>query len=105
HGAPPDKSPATAPVVRQSDDAVVQFGARAAANADDPGGVNVFGEMKGVRPGPVRAVSDANFQQHTYIDQGYDADVTVDSTGKWLAFASTRDSEHSNIYMQRVDGT
>jgi TolB protein len=93
-----------AAVTKSGNDQPVQFGP-VAGSSTEPGGVNVFGEMRGVKAGPVRTVSDANFQQHTYIDQGYDADVTVDPTGKWMAFASTRDSEHSNLYMQRVDGT
>src|SRR5262249_52277723 len=43
-------------------------------------------------------------QQHTICDEGYDADVTTDPAGKWLAFSSTRHSEHADIYLQRVDG-
>ena len=96
------KHPAPAP----ARDPVVQFGSNASGEANDPGAVSVFGEMRGgLKPGPVRTISDANFQQHTYIDEGYDSDVTCDPTGKWIAFASTRDSEHTNLYMQRVDGT
>lgn len=86
--------------------AVVHFGADAAAgNPDDPGLLNVFGEMKAIHAGPVKPATDSNFQQHTFIDQGYDADVAVDPTGKYIVFASTRDSDHSNIFIQRVDGT
>jgi len=70
----------------------------------DPGDVNVFGEMRGVKAGVVRAAGDANFQQHTHIDQGFDADVAIDPTGKWMVFASTRDNDHTNLYSQRVDG-
>jgi TolB protein len=69
-----------------------------------PGQVNIFGEMHGLKPQPVRPVADSGFQEHTYIDEGYDSDVAVDPTGKWLVFASTRDSVHPYIYMQRVDG-
>jgi len=61
--------------------------------------------MKGIKASPTHLVGDSNFQQHTFLDQGYDSDVAVDPTGKWLAFASTRDGEHPNIYMQHVDGT
>lgn len=101
---PPAPAPTTAPAARAED--VVHFGATAETpEANDPGNVNVFGEMKQIKAGPVRPVGDSNFQQHTFVDQGYDADPAVDSTGKWLAFASTRDSEHSNLYMQKVDGT
>jgi TolB protein len=85
--------------------AVVHFGAEAPVQTSDPGTVNVFGEMKTLRPGPVRPVGDSNFQQHTFLDQGYDADVAVDPTGKWMVFSSTRDSEHANLYLQRTGGT
>ena len=102
----PRQPPAISPSARQSErEPAVQFGRRAPGDANDPGAVSVYGEMKGLRPSAVRPIGDANFQQHTYIDEGYDANVAVDPTGKWLAFASTRDSDHTNIYMQRVDGT
>jgi TolB protein len=105
HAADAMPAPATAPVARVSEN-VVRFGTDGSAtSADDPGAVNVFGEMKDIKAGPVRLVGDSNFQQHTFVEQGYDADPAVDATGKWLAFASTRDSQHSNLYMQRVDGT
>lgn len=66
--------------------------------------VNIFGEMGGPRP-LSRVVGDAGFQQHTFTDEGSDSDVAVDPSGKWLVFASTRHNEHTDIYMQRVDGT
>jgi Tol biopolymer transport system component len=66
--------------------------------------INVFGEFDGHDRGPVRAVAEAGFQQHTYVDEGYDADVAVDPTGKWLVFASTRHAESSDLYLQKVDG-
>jgi TolB protein len=84
---------------------IVQFGQTSTdGTAPAAGDVNVFGEMKGVKVAQVRASGEANFQQHTYVEQGYDADVTVDPTGKFLAFASTRDNEHTNLYLQRTDG-
>lgn len=70
-----------------------------------PLNVNVFGELNGVPTGPGRLVGDEGFQQHTFTDEGYDADVCVDPTGKWMAFASTRHSEKASIYLQRVDGS
>ncbi|HZL35858.1 MAG TPA: hypothetical protein VFC78_11150 [Tepidisphaeraceae bacterium] len=67
--------------------------------------VNVFGEVNGA-PGSSGALSgESAFQQHTFTDEGYDSDVAVDPTGKWLAFSSTRNSEHQGVYLQRVDGT
>ncbi|WP_428938960.1 TolB family protein [Fontivita pretiosa] len=66
--------------------------------------VNVFGEFDGVQRSATTRFAEAGFQQHTYLDDGYDMDVALDPTGKWLVFSSTRHSEHSDIYMQKVDG-
>jgi TolB protein len=70
-----------------------------------PPQVNIFGELDGVPRGPGRPVGDEGFQQHTFADEGYDSDVSIDPTGKWLVFASTRHNQHAGIYLQRVDGT
>jgi len=66
--------------------------------------VNIFGEFDGVEHGEFGNGVQANFQQHTYVDEGYDGDVAVDPKGQWLVFSSTRHSEHSNLYLQKVDG-
>lgn len=67
--------------------------------------VNVFGEVNGASPRSNTFAGDVAFQQHTFADEGYDADIAVDSTAKWLVYASTRNSEHPSIYLQRVGGT
>lgn len=72
---------------------------------DVPQSVNVFGEINGVSLPSAGNPADGGFQQHTYADEGYDSDVTVDPTGVWLAFASTRHSPHASIYLQRTDGS
>jgi hypothetical protein len=69
-----------------------------------PPAVNVFGEFDGVETGSAAGAGAAGFQQHTFLDEGYDSDVSCDPTGKTLIFASTRHSMHPNIYTQRVDG-
>ncbi|MGD1275741.1 MAG: DPP IV N-terminal domain-containing protein [Tepidisphaeraceae bacterium] len=66
--------------------------------------VNVFGEFDGVQRTLAHAYGDAGFQQHTFLEEGYDSDVNIDPTGKWMVFTSTRHSEHPNLYLQRVDG-
>jgi TolB protein len=80
-----------------------------AADASDaaapPPQVNVFGELDGVPRVKVQTIGDGGFEQHTFAEEGYDSNVSVDPTGKWLVFASTRHSEHAGIYMQRVNGT
>jgi TolB protein len=78
-----------------------------ASNASDnsaPPSVNVYGEFNGVQRPQAKAHGNGGFQEHTFIDEGFDSDVTVDSTGKWMVFTSTRDSDHPNIYLQKVDG-
>jgi dipeptidyl aminopeptidase/acylaminoacyl peptidase len=94
--------PTTQPLTKADD---VEAFNDADAQPINPPAVNVFGELDGVARKPGKLVGDEGFQQHTYTDEGYDADVVVDPTGKWMAFASTRDSTHPSIYMQRVDGT
>jgi Tol biopolymer transport system component len=80
-------------------------GAAQPAAVAAPVNVNVFGELNGVPRGPGITVGDEGFQQHTFTDEGADSDVSVDPTGKWIVFASTRHNEHAGIYTQRVDGT
>jgi len=69
-----------------------------------PPSVNIFGELNGAAPKPARQTGEAGFQQHTFLTEGYDANVAASPDGKWIAFASTRHSEHTDIYLQRVDG-
>ena len=80
---------------------------KAAAGAKAPrGAVNVFGEFGGSgRNGPVKPVGEAGFQQHTDPDEGEDSGVSVDPTGRWMVYTSTRHSERPDVYLQRVDGT
>lgn len=66
--------------------------------------VNVFGEVDGIGPTSFSVAGKAGFQQHTFVDEGYDADPDVSPDGKWLVFSSTRHSEHPEIYLQRVEG-
>ena len=69
-------------------------------------GINVFGEFAGSGPAatPYYDEGKVGFRQHTYVDEGYDADVAVDPRGTTMAFASTRHSRRSDIYLQRTGG-
>lgn len=69
------------------------------------GSVNAYGEFGAAArvPGTTGQTSVA-FQQHTFAVDGRDIEVTVDPTGKFLAYSSTRNSIHPDIYLQRVDG-
>jgi len=61
-------------------------------DTDDTGApqVNMFGEVNGVARTVATPIGDQGFQQQTYVDEGYDSDVTISPNGKLLAFASTR---------------
>ncbi len=111
---PPDPSPNRAPA-RPIDHSYAHTAGRAEFEADrgpglgvGPGSaapaINVFGEFDGVERPAQKSVAMGGFQQHTYCEEGYDANPTIDPTGKYAIYASTRNSEHTNIYMQRVDG-
>ena len=47
-----------------------------------PQTVNMFGEVNGAAPHSTAISGEAAFQQHTFADEGYDSDVTVDPTGQ-----------------------
>jgi Tol biopolymer transport system component len=67
--------------------------------------INIFGELDGQQANSQPQSGDYGFQQHTFSDEGFDSDCNVDPSGKWIVFSSTRNSERSEIYLQRVDGT
>jgi TolB protein len=66
--------------------------------------VNVFGELDGFGPSVFAMGGKAGYQQHTFVEEGFDAEPDVSPDGKWIVFASTRHSEYSDIYLQRTDG-
>ena len=72
--------------------------------AQSASGVNVFGELDGFGPSVFNIGGQGGFQQHTTVDEGYDADPDVAPDGRHLLFASTRHAEHPDLYLQRVDG-
>jgi TolB protein len=99
----------TTPARPQFDSTEIALGKSSSGmNGSGPGyaapSINVFGEFDGVERAAQRSVAMGGFEQHTYCDEGYDADVTVDPTGATVVYASTRNSEHTNLYLQRVDG-
>src|SRR4051812_29374142 len=50
--------------------------------------VNAFGEFAGVRNAPASKQTSQAFQQHTFAVDGRDGEVTVDPSGKFLAYSS-----------------
>ena len=91
--------PAAAPTRRDADFLQIQ------RNTSGTKAVNSFGELGGAARPAASLWTEAGLQQHTICDDGYDADIAVDPTGKWMVFSSTRHNEHSDIYLQRADGS
>jgi Tol biopolymer transport system component len=87
-------------------EAVTQFGnIEAISTPLDAGGPNAFGEFDGEGERPyVPVAGRAGYQQHTYVDEGFDTDVTVSPDGSSIAFASTRHSTRSDLYLQSTSG-
>lgn len=90
---PPAEAQANAPAAALPDDALKAVP------------VNIFGEFEGANTRfATEPAGPVNLQQHTFVTEGYDADVAIDPTGKWMAFSSTRHNVHPEIYLQRTDG-
>ncbi len=68
--------------------------------------VHRFGEFAHrLAPNASPLDSQGNLRRVTFTTEGADFDIEVDPTGRWLAYASTRHRQTSDIYLQRVDGT
>ena len=65
--------------------------------------VNVFGEFNPSRKSPRMLAAELPIKQHTFVESGFDADVTIDPTGQWMLFSSAREGESTQIYSQRLD--
>src|SRR5207244_12684430 len=61
-------------------------------------------DVNGQAPAQTKQFGEPRFQQHTNLDEGSDSNVSVSPDGKWIVFASTRPTEHPDIYLQHVDG-
>ena len=102
--APASTAPPGQTNIAMSADPAVLSTAYSGNAGTPPPAVNIYGEFGGVqRPQPT-AHGNGGFEEHTFIDEGFDSDVQIDPTGKWMVFTSTRDSDHPNVYLQRVDG-
>jgi Tol biopolymer transport system component len=66
--------------------------------------VDVMGEFDGATRRVPASFGEAGFQEQTFLSEGADADVAVDPGGKWIAYTSTRHSEHPALYIQRTNG-
>ncbi|HWB53718.1 MAG TPA: DPP IV N-terminal domain-containing protein [Tepidisphaeraceae bacterium] len=67
--------------------------------------INPFGQQIAEENAASSTAQGSNLQEQTFAAVGNDSDVCVDPTGKWLAFASTRNSERAHIFLQRVNAS
>lgn len=66
--------------------------------------VSVLGDVAPTPPRAARPSPLASFRQHTFLAEGADADISLDPTGQWMVFTSTRHDARPKIYLQRTDG-
>jgi len=70
-----------------------------------PGAPSLFGDRPESENVPYENRLVSNLTQHSFSTEGRDFDPDIDATGKWLTFASTRNSESPDVFLKRVDGT
>lgn len=106
----PASTPAPIPASAFEPRPNVQFVADTAADKNARPGRNplgVFGQMP--KSSTINASSPLdspdNVVRVTFATEGGDFDPSVDPTGQWLAFASTRHRQTSDIYVKAVNGT
>ena len=68
-------------------------------------GIAFFGEQPELEEVPFENRLVTNLTRHTFTSEGRDFDPDLDADGHMLAFASTRNAEHPDIYVKHVDGT
>jgi TolB protein len=103
-GVPTVAAVGTTNIAMSADPTVLSAGSFNSVDTPAAPAVNVYGEFDGMQRPSTKAHGNGGFEEHTYLDEGFDSDVSVDPTGKWMVFTSTRDSDHPNIYLQHVDG-
>ncbi len=69
----------------------------------EPESVTLFGDHPDAPVQPENRLL-TNMAQHTFSAVGRDFDPDLDETGNIMVFASTRNSEHPDIYMKHVNG-
>ena len=67
-------------------------------------GEDLMGRTPGFPDVALIGMAASDLRQHTTLVDGADFDPTIDPTGKSLAFASTRHSRNSHLYVKRVRG-
>lgn len=70
-----------------------------------PKPISIYGNMPGGQPAMSPLDSTGQLRRISFTDEGADFDVTLDSTGEYLLYSSTRHRQTSDIYSQRIDGS
>ncbi len=66
--------------------------------------ITLFGDLPGASDTVYFSRSAVSLSQHTFTDVGFDTDPDVDSTGRFMVFASTRHHTRPDLYLKSVDG-
>lgn len=67
--------------------------------------VSIYGQMPGERGVVSPLDSTGQLRRVSFTEEGADFDVTLDRSGEFLIYSSTRHRETSDIYRQRIDGS
>lgn len=73
----------------------------AAARSHD---IRLFGELPGGPQSSYFTRSAMSLRQHSFTEEGFDADPDIDSTGRRLVFSSTRHNNRPDLYIKQVEG-
>ncbi len=66
--------------------------------------LTLFGELPERTRIPFRPQASAPMAQHSFTTEGADFDVDLSPDGKWMVYASTRNTVQPDIYLKSVDG-
>lgn len=70
----------------------------------NPPAISFFGEFPDRDSVPFESRAGRSWAQHSACPEGADSDPTLDPTGKWMAFSSTRHARTADIYIKTIDG-
>jgi TolB protein len=92
------------PEARRSEPLAADPGAGPQAGAP-PVPLSLFGDCPEHEPVPFESHLVTNLTRHTFTAEGLDFDPDVSDTDDLLVFASTRNSDHADLFIKRVEGT
>jgi len=66
---------------------------------------NLYGELKGWKPYNYMAKPSGTVTQHSFAEEGGDADPALSPDGKWIVFSSLRHSPNPDVYIKSIYGS